>query len=307
MTTTLERRPNLVRPEAPTPSWWLSFIKLHAVAMYYVLAFAISWGAILLAVGPDGFIGTADTIAVVGAASLAGPSIAGLLMTGLVGGQAGYRRLVSRLLHWRVGGRWYAAALLTAPVVMIVTKFAVSVAFPDARPDIVTADDKLGIVMTGITTAAMVSIFEELGWTGFAAPKLRRRHGVFATGTAMGLVWGAWHFPMFAGTADPSGSVPTALLVAALLFGWLPAYRVLMVWIYDRTESLLLAMLMHAPIVIAQYVLASEGVSGAATLAEVLVWGVFFWLIVAAVARWNDGNLTRRDEATGTQEAARNT
>jgi hypothetical protein len=39
------------------------------------------------------------------------------------------------------------------------------------------------------------------------------------------------------------------LYMAVLLFSWLPPYRVLMVWVYDRTESLLVAMLMHGPIV----------------------------------------------------------
>ena len=61
----------------------------------------------------------------------------------------------------------------------------------------------------------------------------------------MGLLWGLWHFPMFAGTRDPTGTLPAAC-GRPLLFAWLPPYRVLMVWVYDRTESLPIAMLMHA-------------------------------------------------------------
>ena len=67
-----------------------------------------------------------------------------------------------------------------------------------------------------------------------------------ATGLIVGILWGVWHSLWGSGT--PSGEVSLAVFLPALLFyvPSLPAYRVLMVWVYDRTESLLVAMLMHA-------------------------------------------------------------
>ena len=174
-----------------------------------------------------------------------------------------------------------------------------SLVSPELRPDIVTADNKLGIVVAGMAVGLVVGFFEELGWTGFALPRLRLRYGVFTTGLVMGLLWGVWHFPLFAGTTDPKGTVPPVLLVAALLFAWLPPYRVLMVWVYDRTQSLLMAVLMHAPISATTYVLASEATSGTALVTQVLIWGAAFWFIVAVVAWVNGGSLTRhQDSAT---------
>jgi hypothetical protein len=61
-----------------------------------------------------------------------------------------------------------------------------------------------------------------------------------------------------------------------------------MVWVYDWTGSLLIAMLMHAPISVAAYVLASEVSSAAELLTPVLLWGGVFWVIVA-VAAWASG------------------
>ena len=296
MSPTVERAPKL-RPEAPTTSPRRAFIKTHAVPIYYALTFAISWGVFLLVLGPDGFFATGSDIAGAGALALVGPTVAGVLMTGLVEGRAGLRGLVSRLRRWRVGARWYAVALLTGPLVMGATVFGLSLLSRDFRPDIVTADDKLSIVAAGIAIGLVGPFLEELGWTGFALPRLRERYSVLTTGLVMGLLWAVWHLPLFAGERDPEGSVPAALLVAVFLFAWLPAYRVLMVWVYDRTESLLMAYLMHVPISATTFILISDGAPGTAAVTKVLVWGAAFWVIVAVVAWANGGHLTRRQDA----------
>lgn len=300
MSATVNRQPEPLPPEAPESprKWIVPFIERHAVAAYYSLVFAISWGGIVLTMGPDGMFSTGATMTIAGGAALtAGPSGAGLLLTGLVDRRAGLHRLAARLRRWRVGVRWYLVALLTGPAVMGATALGLSLASPDFRPDFSTARDTLSIVVAGIALGLMVGALEELGWTGFALPRLRRRYGVLTTGLVMGLLWAAWHFPMFAGTTDPSGALTPALVVVVFLFAWLPPYRVLMVWVYDRTESLLVAILMHAPISATAFILASlgsEATSGIALLTPVLVWGAAFWAIVGGVAWVNGGHLTRR-------------
>jgi membrane protease YdiL (CAAX protease family) len=295
MSATVQRTPETPHPGRPADTTGITaFIKRHSVATYYALAFAISVGGFLLAVGLDGFFATGSAIAGAGALALAGPAVAGVLMTWLVDGREGFRRLVSRLRRWRVGARWYAVALLAGPLVMGATVFGLTLTSRDFRPDIVTADNKLGIVAVGIGIGLVGPFLEEFGWTGFALPRLRERYGILTTGLVMGILWGAWHFPLFAGERDPAGAVPAAVLVGVLLFAWLPPYRVLMVWVYDRTESLLLAYLMHVPISTTAFILASDSPPGTATVTKVLVWGAVFWLIVAVVAWVNRGHLARR-------------
>jgi membrane protease YdiL (CAAX protease family) len=165
------------------------------VPTYYVLAFALSWGAILIVLGPDGFLGTKPIpqalMPLLYPATLAGSSIAGLLLTGFVSGRAGIRSLFSRLLRWRVGARWYAVALLTAPLLMSATVFALSLTSPAFLPVISTSADKASRVLIGLGVGLVVCFFEELGWTGFAMPELRKRYGILTTGLIMGLLWGA--------------------------------------------------------------------------------------------------------------------
>ena len=64
---------------------------------------------------------------------------------------------------------------------------------------------------------------------------MRLRYGVLGTGLFVGVLWGAWHFPLFSGSGNSSGTVPPGLYLLVLLFSVLPAFRVLMVWVYDRT------------------------------------------------------------------------
>ena len=258
-----------------------AFAKRHPVVTYYGLMFAISWGFGLIVLGPDGFVGSKlisrAQLPLVYVAALAGPSIAGLLSVGLMRGRQGMQDLLSRLFRWDVSPGWYAVALLTAPVLTTLTLLALSLVSPNYLPAIMVSGNKMRLLVSGIVVALIVPVFEELGWTGFAIPQLRQRYSVVATGLIVGLLWGVWHFPLFA------GSVPSPLYLAVLLFSWLPPYRVLMVWVYDHTRSLLVAMLMHVMIVFGSLVLIPTTPSEVGVTFD-LVFAAELWLLVAAVA-----------------------
>ncbi len=84
-------------------------IKRHPVATYFILAFGIAWGGILFVVGPGGIPGSGAQLGrllpLVFLAMIAGPSVASIVLTGLVDGKEGYRALLSRLGRWRVSIR----------------------------------------------------------------------------------------------------------------------------------------------------------------------------------------------------------
>ena len=110
------------------------FIKRHPLPTYYVLTFAISWGAILIAAGPGGIPVATELRMTLGALLVLGPSVAGILLTGLVSGRVGLRELLARLLRWRIGGRWYAVALLTAPLSTAAVLLALALLSPEFLP-----------------------------------------------------------------------------------------------------------------------------------------------------------------------------
>ena len=283
-----------------------AFVKSHPLLSFYALAFAITWGGLIIVVGgPSEVLGSPELLgarfAFVMLAWLAGPSVASILMTGLVYGREGLRDLLTRVTRWRVGVRWYAVALLTAPLLVTAVLFALSLSFPEYLPTILTTSDKGSLLLQGIVGTLVGGIFEELGWTGFATPTLlkRMRYGVLATGLIVGVLWGVAHLPLYywGASGDLSGSL-LMVVVAANILAWFPPYRVLMVWVYDRTESLLLAILMHASLTGSLVILGSLA-PGWPLFTFLLVFGAVLWVVVGTIALANHGHLTRQPPPRG--------
>ena len=276
-----------------------AFIKRHPVAAYFFLAFAISWGGVLVVAAPGGIPAPNDEqyetllpIAIL--AMVAGPSVAGILLTGLVSGKAGLREFGSRLLKWRVRTRWYAVALLAAPLAFTAVYLVLSLTSSGFLPRILASDDKAPVLLMGVFAGLVAGIFEELGWTGFATYTLlgSTRCGVLDTGLVVGVPWAVWHLLV---ALWASGTVSGGFAMASYLldpFLFLVAFRVLMVWVYDRTGSLLVAILMHTSLTASSLIL-GPGVAGAPLMTFDLVWAAALWAAIGAVALAQGGHLSR--------------
>ena len=236
---------------------------------YFALAFAIAWGGILLVESQGG--GQAAMFLCM----IAGPSLASLSLTAAAGG---LRDLRTRLLRLR--GPWLA--LLVAPVALAESLLVLapfSKAFWPTWNPLLALAGGLG-----------AGIFEELGWTGFATPRLLRKHGVLRTGVILGLVWATWH-----ALADWLGTPAWGALWPVHFAQWyvaLVAYRVLMSWAYARAQSIPLGMAMHAVFTGGQLLLWP-----AAPPALELVWyglfGLALWAAVLGLFRRREQLVSR--------------
>ena len=263
----------------------------HPVLSFYVLTFAISWGGILVVVGlggvPSNPAQLTKMIPVMVLAMLVGPTLSSILLTGMVSGRPGYRDLLNRLSTWRFGTNWYAIALLTAPLVLMVVPVVLSLRARDFLPRIFTEGNKNSLLLMGFVVGAAAGFFEEMGWTGFAIPRLRSRFGALSTAAIVGLLWGAWHLPVNTlASFTPSGTISIQSLLGTLLFSLalLPAYRILMVLVWDHTGSLLLAMLMHATLTAGNIILGATATPGMMGIAFNLALATAMWIVVGVTA-----------------------
>ena len=275
----------------------LTFVRKHPLLSYYTLTFTISWGGFVIAVGPHSLVSSnwqaEGKFAAAVIVMLAGPSIAGLTLTGLLDGRAGFRELWQRLLKWRVGARWYVIAIFPAIVVCAGVLLVLSL-----TSTLFTAEHKMPIIFGGLFAGAS-TLLEEIGWTGFVVPRLRRQHSVLMAGLIVGVLWGVWHFlqqVFISGTY--AGDIPVALFLLlsfAAAIASLTAYRILLVWLYDRTGSLLVTTVMHGVLSASSIFWFSAPATGVVFLADVWLVAAAFWLIVGVVAV-NEGWLIGKEE-----------
>lgn len=159
----------------------LSSTKRNPITLFFVLTFLISWGGILILIAVNGMPATVPeaqtqlplTIMVF----LCGPLLSGLVMIALTDGREGFHALLSRLIKWRLSLAWYAVALLTAPLVFVAVHSLLFLISPVYSPGFL-GPNGASLVWLSIVSGIIVGICEEIGWFGFAIPKLRLRYGI---------------------------------------------------------------------------------------------------------------------------------
>jgi membrane protease YdiL (CAAX protease family) len=244
---------------------------------YFAATFGLTWSGIALIVALHGWepaaIGGAGMAGIL-LAMVLGPSISGVLLTQLFDGREGLLDLWRRWTNWRVGWPWYAFGLLTVPVLLV----TISLALARLADPVFAPRFEPGLLLAGLLVGAL----EETGWTGFATPRLLRQYSTLIAGLGLGFIWAVWH--VFADYAGNSAAMGADWFVVFAVF-WiapLPAYRVLMTWVYARTESVLMNALMHA-----SYTGSLLAFAPATPLGMGLMWqGVFacsLWVVVLGV------------------------
>lgn len=174
--------------------------------------------------------------------------VAALVMTGIIDGRDGVRALLGKFLVWRVGVLWYGVVLL-GPAVIDLTAIAVHVLLGGATPDF-SRPFARQIVGSSVSLWAMLPLFfllgvltngEEIGWRGYALPRLQARYNALIASVVIGIVGALWHVPKFL-TAGSAQDYSFLLFVVDSV-----AKAILFTWIYNSTRSSLLTVtLFHA-------------------------------------------------------------
>ena len=203
------------QPKGPVPLV-SGLARRWPVTTFYLLTLAISW--------PMGLLPPGVSIAAIAAAAL-------------IDGRSGVGALLRRVTVWRVGVRWYLVGIL-GPVCLLAVAAWVNV----LAGAVVTAQGPLvdwlelgklfGFQVVGVIAGA----WEELGWRGFALPRLLKRVSPLLASLGVGVLWAVWHIPLFL-----SGELPWADAAALVVLS------VLFTAVFVRTsQSVLIAFLMHA-------------------------------------------------------------
>jgi membrane protease YdiL (CAAX protease family) len=171
-----------------------------------------------------------------------GTAMPSLVALGLAAMRGEARNLLAGLMRWRVRARWYAFALAGPPLIMVASTM-LHVALGGAWPDYPEAG-RWPLVAINFVAVLFLGgpLGEELGWRGYTLPRLYPTLGVTGAGILIGVIWAAWHLPLFLLPSSPQAHLP-------VLWFFLQAVALSMILslLWQRTgRSLLLPVLLHA-------------------------------------------------------------
>lgn len=185
---------------------------------FFVLAYGFSWFA-----WAGAYLGLGMVGVVIGGF---GPALAGWIVTRRSG--ASVRAWAKQIVHWRVKPRFYLYALGLPALLWAAMNGALVVLGKEVDLSLVG-----GRLPAYLGTVVFVSIlgggFEEPGWRGFALPRLQDRYKTPVRATlVLAFFWGLWHLPLYGlGFVGP-------------MF-----YAFFYTYLYNKTRSVLLCILLH--------------------------------------------------------------
>jgi membrane protease YdiL (CAAX protease family) len=255
-----------------------SSIQRHPAITYFIIAYLVPALSFAILVLPKlmrgGHMQALDALTLFPIMEL-GVCLAGIVLTGVVDGRSGLRNLFARIGRRRAGIQWYGVAVLIPPILISLVLFVMSkLVSPVFTPK---------FFALGLLYGISAGLLEEIGWMGFAFPHMNIKRSTLTTAILLGLLWGLWHAPVvdYLGSAAPHGAywLPFYLAFIALLV----AMRVLIVWIYSNTDSLLLAQILHASSTGFLVVLSPIGVTPAQEALWYAVYAAVVWIVVVLV------------------------
>jgi len=204
----------------------IAFVQQHRLLVFCVLAYALSWTMVAL-------IRVSFVFALL---ALFGPTVAAILVTLATDGRAGVGDLLRRLTMWRVGLVWYVLAIGVPLLVAVAAQVLHALVLGGSVG--LTATDPLPLTII----LALLVVGEEIGWRGYALPRLEERYSGLTASLILGVIWACWHLA--------NGTIPGLeaywYQFPAFLF-FVLGQTVFLTWIWNRTAgSLLLAWLVHA-------------------------------------------------------------
>lgn len=201
-----------------------SAVKSHPLITFFVLAYGLSWGNYVLSSTWPGIPFLYPY----------GPMLAALIVAGIAQGREGTKDMLRRCLLWRIGLKWYAAALLLPAAIALA---AVSLNVLLGAPSLTARLDPWYSLFL-LFPVAMIDapLGEEPGWRGYALPRFPADRSPLENTLILGVLLAGWHLPL----AMAGGSIALPYLIATV------ASAVVTNWVYyNAHESALLAILYH--------------------------------------------------------------
>jgi uncharacterized protein len=260
-------------------------MRKHPVASFIIGAYVFAWGCwlyLFFSTPPGGMqAGISPLFLLFALAGGLGPSLAAIVLSRIVDGKGGGRRLLRQVSFTRGSPAWLLAALLIVPGVSALT--IVLQLFMGRQAAGGSILDRLAL---GIVWPLFASLGEEFGWRAYLLPRLQLRLKALPAALVVGITWGCWHL-----MADYIGLrsygwlfVPYFILAGPLL---LTAHAVIMSWIYNSTRNMAYIVLYHFTITSSAILLPTLSLDAVGNIISTAISVVLFWIVALVIILTN--------------------
>jgi membrane protease YdiL (CAAX protease family) len=181
-----------------------------------------------------------------------GPALASYIMHRAIGGKGAWQNIKKSVKQFKAGLKWYLFILIGLPAVMFL---GIIVLNGGSLPSF---HDLSSSYFVGYPIQFVLIFFfggplaEEIGWRGFALPRMQSRYGALKASLYLGVLWALWHLPHFL-TSTQRGGPGTDLSIfyinLPIFFVMCIAISLIMTWVFNHTQgSLFIAILLHTSI-----------------------------------------------------------
>lgn len=224
-----------------------SFLEKYQVPIVFLLVLGLTWPFMIWdALASHGILPFRLPLPVMLMQSYM-PTLAAVIVTGLLSGRAGIRALFRKLLIARAGFRWYAFAVfgiaaICIAAILLGNTFGPTPALPILSPEMPPLSRPLELLLSVAFYFILTGVLngEELAWRGFALPRLQAKYNALVSSVILSVPFTLFHLPLFFDQEMNMGPFASFAIRAVAL-------TVLFTWLFNHTRgSVLLAYIMHA-------------------------------------------------------------
>ena len=283
----------------------IQFISKYSIPLFFLLSYIISWTSWLfnpwLLDRYQSFLQGDTPIIVIGEIPLVfriffiissitglfGPAIAATILTILIDGKTGLRKLFAKLLKWHTQPSILLILVLAPLVIQFISPVGIGLLTGSSLPDL----SRYGIIsLLGAFLQFLIinGGQEELGFRGFAQEKLQSKFGLLKTSVIIGVFWFFWHLPLYVWISGASQFGDNLVLGLCHQI----AVCFVFTWIYYRTQSVLMAMILHAIVNFIGSIFDVELVSNSIALVSLIVRiGIYSLIGLLLICRFKSKNI----------------
>lgn len=229
------------------------YLESYPLTSFFVMAYLFSWVVLIpFILSQWGIFPKTKAFDIFFFANaFVGPMLAAYIMIRALEGKESWKKVRKSIISIKVGLKWYLFTLIVIPAAMFLGMVILNGGIPTFH------DLTSKFFVTYLIS--LVAIFflggplpEEIGWRGFALPRLQSKFGPLKATLLLSVLWAFWHLPHFLTVAQRGG--PGSDL--SILYIHLPIFillclpiSIILTWVYNSHRgNLFIVMLVHASV-----------------------------------------------------------